>query len=118
MKGWLFILGLMFFAACTNTTKVPEGIYPREKMENVLWDMIIADRFSAQFLLKDSSKIDVKLETMKMYNQVFKMNNTTHEEFVKSYKYYLNRPDLTKTIFDSLASRANKNRDEMYKYIK
>ncbi len=118
MKRWHVFFMIVMLVSCTDTAKVPDGIYPREKMESVLWDMMLADRFSAQFLLKDSAKIDVKLETMKMYNQVFKMNNTTHEEFVKSYKYYLNRPDLTKTIFDSLASRANKNRDELYKYLK
>lgn len=118
MKWWQIIVLILVFVSCTDTTKVPDGIYPREKMEAVLWDMMLADRFSAQFLLKDSAKLDVKLETMKMYNQVFKLNNTTHAEFVKSYKYYLNRPDLTKTIFDSLASRANKNRDELYKYLK
>lgn len=115
MRTVLIIIFLLSSVACTNPSKIPEGIYPKEKMENILWDMMLADRYSAQFLLKDSSSIDVKLETMKLYEQVFQVNKTTHAEFVKSFKYYLNRPDISKIIFDSLSVRGNRNRDSLFK---
>jgi hypothetical protein len=57
-------------------------------MESLLWDMMLADRYSAQFLSKDSATKDVKLETMKLYEQVFQMHHITREAFVKNYKYY------------------------------
>ena len=107
----LLVIGI----SCKDSTKIPSGILSKDKMESVLWDMMLADRYSAQFLLKDSATKDVKLETMKLYEQVFQLHNITREEFVKNYKYYLNRPDISKVIFDSLSARGTRNRDQIYK---
>jgi hypothetical protein len=105
---------LIFFASCSNNDKIPDGIIGKEKMEGILWDMIQADRFSTQFLVKDSAKIDVKKETFVLYEQVFQINKVTKDEFIKSYKYYLSRPDITKVIFDTLASRATRRKNAVY----
>src|SRR5688500_14224402 len=102
---------LIFFTACSNNDKIPDGIIGKEKMEGILWDMIQADRFSSQFLMKDSAKLDVKKETFVLYEKVFQVNKVTKEDFIKSYKYYLSRPDITKVIFDTLASRANRRKE-------
>lgn len=109
---FIFLTGAL---ACTNSAKTPADIFPKEKMEKILWDMMLADRYSNQYLLKDSATKNVKLETIKLYEQVFQVHKTNRSEFVKSFKYYLNRPDLTKVIFDSLAARGNRNRDTLYK---
>lgn len=114
MNGRPIFICLLMAVSCTNTAKIPPDIIPKERMENILWDMILADRFSSQFLLKDSLTKDIKLETFKLYEQVFQLNNTTKVAFVKSYKYYLNRPDITRIIFDSLAARGNRKRDTLY----
>ena len=111
----LLIPVLVIFCACTHNDRIPDGIIGKEKMESILWDMILADRFSTQFLAKDSAKLDVKKETFILYDQVFQVNKVTKNEFVKSYKYYLSRPDITKVIFDSLASRANRRKEAIYK---
>lgn len=106
---------LFFVIGCTNKNKIPSDVLPREEMEKVLWDMIQADRFSTQFLLKDSATKNVKLETFKMYEKVFQLHKISRDEFVRSYKYYLQRPDITKVMFDSLALRSNRQRDTLYK---
>ncbi|HUP14002.1 MAG TPA: hypothetical protein VM187_17400, partial [Niastella sp.] len=36
-------------------------------------------------------------------------------EFVKSYKFYMSRPDIARTMFDSLATRANRTREDLNK---
>ena len=84
-------------------------------MEKVLWDMMLADRYASQFLIRDSLKINVKEETFKMYDEVFQIHHISKDEFIKSYKYYLNRPDLNKVMFDSLAARGSRGRDSLYK---
>ena len=117
MNKSIIIICFLITIGCTNSTKIPPDIFPKEKMENILWDMILADRYSAQFLLKDSISKNVKLETMKLYDQVFQLNNTTQAAFVKSFKFYLNRPDITKVIFDSLAARGNRNRNALYQKV-
>lgn len=110
----LIIVVLIFCSACTRNDKIPDGIIGKEKMESILWDMIQADRFSTQFLVKDSAKLDVKKETFILYEQVFQINKVTKDEFVKSYKYYLSRPDITRVLFDSLATRANRRKEAVY----
>ena len=117
MRTGIFLVGVLLVMgiSCNDSTKVSSGILPKDKMENLLWDMMLADRYSAQFLLKDSATKDVKLETMKLYEQVFQMHHITREQFVKNYKYYLSRPDISKVLFDSLSARGTRNRDQIYK---
>jgi len=101
-----------FSISCTDKDKIPKGVLGKEKMEKVLWDMIEAERFRETFI-RDSSK-DLKAETFKLYAQVFKIHKVSKEEFIKSYKFYMGRPDIAREMFDSLATRANRRREEMY----
>jgi hypothetical protein len=101
--------------SCTNKDSIPRGIIPKDKMEKILWDMIQADQFTAQYLLKDSARINTKMETMKLYAEVFQIHHVSKEEFQKSFSYYLSRPDITKNMFDSLSAHSNRHREELYK---
>src|SRR6185295_4458215 len=116
MRGLsLCLLALLFSVyACSDKQYIPADVIPKEKMEKVMWDMIVADRYSALFLAKDSAKINVKTETLKLYEQVFQINKISKEEFLKSFNFYLSRPDIGKVIFDSLAVRTARQRPGMY----
>lgn len=115
---FLLILSIIVFLSCTDKTRIPNGIISKQKMEKILWDMIQADRFSSQYLKKDSATKNIKLENLKLYEQIFQIHGTSKEEFAKSFRFYLNRPDITKTIFDSLAAKANRRKEESYKSLK
>lgn len=104
------------FAACTNQYKVPGDIIPKEKMEKVLWDMMLADRYASAYISKDSSK-NVTEENFKLYQQIFDIHDITRDEFVKSFKYYLQRPDITMVVLDSLAAHANRKREDVYQGV-
>ncbi|MBL7699756.1 MAG: DUF4296 domain-containing protein [Chitinophagaceae bacterium] len=114
MAGWLIVL---MFAACTNRTKVPEGIIEQKRMEKIMWDMLQADRYVSSFILNQpNDSPDVKNEKAALfYEKVFSLNKISKEEFLKSYKFYLGRPDITKTMFDSISARADRQRDQMYR---
>jgi hypothetical protein len=99
--------------SCTDKDKLPAGVLPKDKMEMVLWDMIQAERYRETFI-RDSAK-DLKVETFKLYAQVFEIHKVSKDAFVKSYKFYMSRPDIARDMFDSLATRANRRREEMYK---
>lgn len=99
--------------SCTDKDKVPAGVLPKDKMEKVLWDMIQAERYRETFV-RDSA-LDLKKETFKLYAQVFEIHQISKDEFIKSYKFYMSRPDITRVMFDSLATRANRRREELYK---
>jgi hypothetical protein len=108
-------LFITLFIACTNKDKIPSDVLPRDEMEKVMWDMIQADRFSSQFLERDSvAKKNLKTETFKLYEKVFQLHKITREEFVHSFKFYLDRPDINRVLFDSLSARANRRRTEVY----
>jgi len=116
MMRYLFclVIPLFCFPGCTDRNTIPSEILPPDKMEKILWDMIQADRFSANFLSKDSAK-NVELETFKLYEDIFQIHKITRSQFIESYKFYLGRPDITKVMLDSLSSMANRKRGDVYK---
>ncbi|WP_207515542.1 DUF4296 domain-containing protein [Longitalea luteola] len=99
--------------SCTNKDKIPAGVIPRDKMQKVLWDMIQAERFRETFV-RDSA-LDLKAETFKLYAQIFDVHDVTKDEFIRSYKFYMSRPDIARNMFDSLATQANRQREELYR---
>jgi|SRR6185437_2501471 len=107
----LMILGMA--TGCSDKDRIPSGVLSRQKMEDVLWDMIQADQYSS-FLTKDSAHIDLKEERLRLYQQVFLLHGVSREQFRKSYDYYMARPDLTQMLFDSLQSKGNRLRSEAY----
>lgn len=102
-----------FLVCCTDKDKIPAGVLNQDKMEKVLWDMIQAERYRETFV-RDSSK-DLKAETFTLYAQVFAIHKISKDEFIKSYKFYMSRPDIARGMFDSLATKASRRREEMYK---
>ena len=115
MKLFNLAIVFCFLLACTDKKKIPSDVLDREKMEKVLWDMMVADRFAAQYVVRDSARLNVTDETFKLYSQVFALNNITREQFVKSYKFYLTRPDLSKVLFDSILVEANRQKEDLYR---
>lgn len=110
---------LLLAYGCANRQKVPAGIIPRDQMQTILWDMIQADQFALQFLVKDSVKNKhIREETFKLYEEVFQVHHISRDDFLKSYRFYLSRPDMMRTMLDTLNSRAQHNRDSFYRPIK
>jgi hypothetical protein len=107
------ILCSVFFS-CANNNKVPEDIIPKVKMEKVMWDMVQADRFVNNFLPKRGDTTYNDTAVFKVYESVFRVHNITRDEFLKSYKFYLSRPDITRVMFDSISVQAQRRRAEVY----
>ena len=117
------LLGILLFTAagCSDKNNIPSGILSQEKMEGVLWDMIQADQYSILYLAKDSAhmskdsaKTNTKMETLRLYEQVFRLHQVSREEFRKSYQYYLDHPALNQVLFDSLTAKGVRLRTESY----
>lgn len=112
------LLLLVLFVCCViscNRKERPEDVLSEDKMEKVIWDVVQADEFVQNFVLKDSNKINVTAERNKLYEQVFKLHNTSREQFKKSYDYYVAHPGQVRRIFDSLSSRAHRRVQESYR---
>jgi hypothetical protein len=106
-------LAAVLLAACTRDSP-PRGILPRPEMESVLWDLIQANQYSFTFIAKDSGKVSVKDEDLKLYEEVFELHHTTREKFQESYAWYMKHPELVRNIFDSLLAKGNRLKDESY----
>jgi hypothetical protein len=108
------LLCMLLVAGCSEKDKIPSGVIGKEEMEKILWDMMLADQYSANYLIKDSAKVNVKIETLKLYEEVFRLHKVTRDAFRKSYEFYQGRPDITRTMLDSLVARGNRARSENY----
>ena len=105
MKFPACILLIALFFSCADKAGKPQYL-SQNKMREVMWDMIRADQYVSDFLLKDSTK-KKKQESEKLYDEIFHIHQITEPEFKRSFDYYTSRPDLFKPIVDSLAKRKN-----------
>ncbi|HSB93891.1 MAG TPA: DUF4296 domain-containing protein [Flavitalea sp.] len=108
----VFILSFALLS-CSDDDKIPSKVIPQKEMQTILWDLLLADRYTSQYISRDTTRV-LKIENLKLYDQVFQIHKITKAQFIESFDYYLQRPDLTKVMFDSLSAGANSRRGEVY----
>lgn len=113
MKGLVFIFLLLFSIGCVRNDRIPKGILSQKEMRKVMWDLMRADAYATNYLMKDSSQ-NLKTETGILYEKVFAIHATTQDVFKKSLSFYESRPDLFKVISDSLKSDEKKAQESNY----
>lgn len=107
------ILLSLLLNACGNHREVPADVISRQDMIGVLWDMMRADQFVTSFVIKDTSLNRIQ-ESIRLYNDVFRIHHTDKAQFARSIKFYKNNPDLFKPILDSLDKRKGRIMQESY----
>src|SRR5258705_1773252 len=103
MKIFLFILLSTVVFGCVRNDKIPKEIISQNEMRKIMWDLMRADAYVSDFIMKDSTR-DRKAESAILYEKIFDIHSTTPETFKKSIAFYESRPDLLKVIIDSLRS--------------
>ena len=101
MRFFLFIILIISNFACIRDNKVPKDVIPQNQMRKIMWDLMRADAYVTDFVMKDST-LDKKTESAKLYEKIFDIHATSWEAFKKSLSFYQDRPDLFKVISDSL----------------
>ena len=114
MRRYLsLVICILACAACTDKNRLPSGILPQSKMQDLVWDVMVAEEYSKELRIKDTAiNKDFKKERSAVYQQVFDLHKTSRQDFIKSFNFYASRPDLTKILFDSLTQKSNRRRDE------
>jgi hypothetical protein len=116
MRLFILTVCVIFFVGCkSDSDNIPKDIIAKDKMGKIFWDLIQADQFSIQYLVKDTARAKTRAETMRLYEEVFRIHHITKDEFKKSFQFYLAHPEITKSMFDSLSTSANRQRIEMFK---
>jgi hypothetical protein len=110
----IFFALLLLLAACSNRTGIPENIIPPDSMKMIMKDVIMASEYSSSYLHKDSLKKDKVKANQDLLEAVFQIHHISRESFMESLHFYQSRPDLNKSIFDSLSAYANRHRQEIY----
>jgi hypothetical protein len=100
---------------CESKDRIPKGTIPKTEMQKILWDIIQADAYSKQYIFKDSLHRKLNEESIKMYEQILELHNTDKENFLKSYQFYCSRPDLMKSMVDSLSAQGSRLQQDLYK---
>lgn len=76
---------------------------PPDKMEALLWDMMRADKFLADYVLNKDTTKKIDSESVKLYQQIFAIHQVTGDQFQKSFAYYKEHPEQLQAIMDSLS---------------
>ncbi|MGZ8537356.1 MAG: DUF4296 domain-containing protein [Flavisolibacter sp.] len=105
-----FVFMIAFLTACSS--EIPKDVLPREKMQKVMWDMMLADEMILQNQLTDSSFAKIAKQS-RYYQSIFKIHNTTEETFKKSVQFYMEHPALFKPILDSINSAGQRMQQDI-----
>jgi hypothetical protein len=108
-KSLIFILAsLYFFSACTK--KIP--ILEPAKMQAVMWDVIQLEAYSQLIVAPDSMKMNPKKNAL-LQQKIFSLHGVSKDQYYKSYEYYSAHPEMMRIIFDSITTKADRNRGKM-----
>ena len=111
MKFAPFIILVILLFGCIKDNKIPKDVIPQNQMSKIMWDLMRADAYVVDFVMKDST-CDKKAESASLYEKIFDIHSTTRETFKKSLAFYQSRPDLFKAISDSL--RIDEKKSQQY----
>ena len=90
---------LFFLSACKPD--IPKDVLPPNKMQPVLWDIMVADEMAEHHAATDTSFTRL-LKHARYYQSIFRIHNTNEETFKKSMRFYMENPALFKPILDSI----------------
>jgi Domain of unknown function (DUF4296) len=107
MREMLLLLCVFGMVACSDTKKPPANIIGPEKFQKILADVILADALSVERSFKDTS-LKIKDANAAYFLKIFELHGVTKNEFMRSYNFYLSRPDLLRVISDSVSSVLNR----------
>lgn len=100
-SGWLSLclLCAIAFSSCSRKDHIPTGIIGIQKMSNILLDMQEADVYNDNYI-DTAYSIEIRDQRLKIfYAQILMIHDVDKKEFLDSYAFYENRPDLMKKVY-------------------
>ena len=105
MKNGTWLIILLFLFSCNTKPAAPANLLTRDKMEDVLWDLMRADLFINNYMVIKDPNLDKKKEGVELYTKILKLHNISQEQFNPSFAYYRAQPDEMKVLLDSISRR-------------
>jgi Domain of unknown function (DUF4296) len=94
---------IIILAGCSSGERIPDDVLPPHRMEAVLWDMMRADQFLADYVFSRDTTKDKDKESIRIYSQVFRLHRIDKEEFSRSFAYYRSHPGQLQPLMDSIS---------------
>jgi Domain of unknown function (DUF4296) len=107
MKESLCVVLFCCFLACSDSKNTPRNVLSPAKFEKILTDVMLVDALSTERSFKDTS-LRIRAENATYFLKVFELHGITKNTFMKSYNFYLSRPDLFRVITDSISAVLNR----------
>src|ERR1041385_8817185 len=101
----LILISILLFYSCRGKVKVPSHVLSRPQMQAVIWDLVRADEWLKDYVFNIDSTIDRRKESIKMYNEVFKIHHIDKKKFQESFTWYRAHPDFLKIVLDSIYAK-------------
>lgn len=108
----MILLLLLVLLGCSETKKTPENILGPEKFQEVLTDVMLADALSTERSFKDTA-LKIKDANAAYFLKIFEIHGTNKNEFMRSYNFYLSRPDFLRVISDSVSAVLNRENNQL-----
>lgn len=109
MRKFFVLILIISLLGCKDKDGLPGGILKKEKMQEVLWDVIQAESYTNQFIKKDSTK-NYPLENAKLQQQIFAIHKISKVDFYESYDYYKNHIELMRALLDSITAKGEREK--------
>jgi hypothetical protein len=85
--------------------KRPADILPKQKMQEVIWDMLKTGEFLDGYVLNKDTAINKNATIEGWYDKIYQLHKITKAQFEKSYSYYQDHPAMMKEMLDTLSKR-------------
>ncbi len=108
MRAIVFLLVAMF-SACDRPSTVPADVLDRTKFTAVLTDMqLIEARMNHELVVQPRDQVPMA----EYYEEAFRNNGVTKEQFVASFEYYAQDPAVLKAIYEEVITELGRRKDQ------
>jgi Domain of unknown function (DUF4296) len=94
---------LLVITGCAGKDKIPGNVLPPAKMQAVLWDMMRADQFLADYVFSRDTSKNKEKESITLYTRIFTIHQVTRQQFSESFAYYRTHPGQLQPLMDSIS---------------
>ncbi len=110
MRAWTIILFAVLMACGTGEEALPEGLLPRDKFREVLLE---AQLVEARVNHELSLGIHTSAPADRYYTELYEAKGVTAESFEATFRYYSERPEMLKSIYEEIITELSRRKDEI-----
>jgi hypothetical protein len=108
MKYLLLLHAVLLITACKqNNTALTSGHLPPKKMEQILYDMQLADVYSSSVVVDSVHRFGNRnMDSLAIYyNEILKHHGTTYEAFNESIAWYKENPVELDSVYTRVLNK-------------